>query len=105
MKIIGEANERFIVSLTENELANVMGLFSKYDLLRPFLNNAIKKEIDIEISDIYKKHESIVRLQNTKDYDSARTKLRGMLEALTSIEDKISKFEIVPEKKKEDFNT
>ena len=90
MKIISEiSDEKVLVSLKKDELANLLGEYSSYKVKREFLQQVIKNETEIEISDIYKKHLLINSLQKTSDYDKARAKLQNILEALTPIESKI----------------
>ena len=91
MKIIAAMpNERILVSLKENELANLLGEYSRHNVKSEFINQAIKSETEIDISDIYDKHSLIVAIQKTSEYDTARRKLENMLEALTPIENKIT---------------
>lgn len=91
MKIISKIpGERVLVSLKEDELSNVLGEYSRYDIKEKFYEQAIKGELEIDISDIYKKHRLIHSLQNQSDYQKARGKLEELLEALTPIESKVS---------------
>ena len=90
MKIISEiSNEKVLVSLTKGELANLLGEYGEHQIKYDFLQNVIKKELDINVSDIYKKHRLINSLQKESDYYKARSKLESMLKALTPIENKI----------------
>ena len=92
MKVIAEMpNERVLVSVTRDELANLLGEYSKFDVKKEFMDMAIKNETEIEISDIYKKHRLIYGFQTEAAYSKARHKLEEMLEALTPIENKIEK--------------
>ncbi|HZI26244.1 MAG TPA: hypothetical protein VFD46_14265 [Chryseolinea sp.] len=92
MKIIAQTpNERVLVSLTDNELANLLGEYSRYDVKREFMEHAIKNETEIEISDIYQKHRLIADMQKNSEYESARHQLEKLLRALTPIENKIAK--------------
>lgn len=92
MKIIAETpNERVLVSLRKDELANILGEYSKFDVKREFMETAIKNETEIDICDIYQKHRLIVDLQKQSEYEQARYKLNKLLEALTPIENKILK--------------
>lgn len=90
MKIIAQTpNERVLVSVTESELANLLGHYSKYDVKREFIETSIKSEIEISISDIYQKHDLINQLQKNEDYQKARHALNALMNALTPIENKV----------------
>lgn len=87
MKIIGQANEGYIVNVSSVELANILGLYSSYDSeFREAVNRAIKYETDIPISDIYKHYYNLKSVVASPEYDTARAKLTKMLEALTPID-------------------
>ena len=81
--------ERFLVSLTKDELANVVGHYSKYDLKAEFVKDSIRGEIELEISDIYKKHRLIDEFQKTEAVEAARTQIQKLLRTLTPIENKV----------------
>lgn len=92
MKVIAEIpGDKVLVELSKDEFANVCGHYSKYS--KGF---DIKDTVgeDIEISDIYHKHRQIHRIQNSHEYEKARSKLQDMLNALIPIEDKIQKIKI-----------
>ena len=90
MKIISQMpNERVLISIKDDELANILGSYSKYDIKKDFIDQAIKTEVEIEICDIYQKHRLINSIQNSAEYETARRKLEEMLRALTPIENKI----------------
>lgn len=92
MKIISQIpGDRVLVSLKADELANILGHYSGHDLKRDFYDDVIKSELELEVSDIYKKHRLINDLQKQNNYEKARTKLETMLSALKPIEDKIAK--------------
>ena len=82
-------NERVLISIKRDELANLLGEYSKYDVKKEFIDQAIKTETEIEISDIYVKHRLINDIQNKAEYDKARRKLEEILIALTPIENKV----------------
>jgi len=90
MKIIAQTpNDRILVSLQMDELANLIGEYSKYDVKTAFINDSIKNDTEIQISDIYVKHKLIVGLQSQSEYESARAQLNKLLKALTPIENKV----------------
>ena len=96
MEIISRVpEEKVLVMLSEDELANILGHYSKYskvsdsESFHEFLNKGIKNRLQIEVSDIYKKAEAVQRIMSSSSYDKARTKLENMLKALTPIEDKL----------------
>ena len=60
-----------------------------HDLKNDFMNQAIKTEVEIDVCDIYRKHGLINSIQSSAEYQTARRKLKDMLEALTPIEEKI----------------
>lgn len=92
MKIIAQTpNERVLVSLTENELANLLGVYSRFDTKREFIEGAIKSETEIEVSDIYRKHSLINELQKNEEYKKARQALEKLMSALSPIENKVIK--------------
>lgn len=95
MKIISQIpGNRVLVSLKEDELANILGHYSGSKLTRDFYTDVMTKETEIDVSDIYKKHSEIVNLQNKSDYDTARRKLQDILDALTPIESKVKKLPV-----------
>jgi len=91
MKIISKLPKgNCLVTMTNVELANILGYNSQYDeqyldIVEAFINN----EKDIPISIIYKKHMDIQNILNTAHYDTARKRLTDMLNALTPIENLI----------------
>lgn len=88
MKIIAELpDNKVLVELTKDELANIIGHYSHYD---EGFKEKIKIGATVDVSDIYKKHRLIKSLQDSKEYDQARKKVKDILDALTPIEDKIN---------------
>ena len=89
MKIIGEASEYYVIKVTKDELANILGYYStassgfSYKKIKLY----IEKEISIEISKIYTHHNELHALLNESHYQKARTKLKSMLDAITNVED------------------
>lgn len=98
MKVIAETtfdglNRNYLVSVTESELANIMGYVGSYAM--PIkIPNLIKDGTDVPISDIYKHYSKFRDQLDQREYDKARTKLKEMLNALTPIEDLINKTKI-----------
>jgi len=93
MKVIAKLpDDKCLVEVTNDELANICGHYSRY--AKEFNINI---GIDINISDIYKKHDLIITLQKLRSYDTARKKLNDMLNALTPIEDKINQLIVTNE--------
>lgn len=91
MKIISRIpTSKVLVSITEDELANILGQYSNIDITREFYDNAIKNEVDIQISDVYKKNFLINSIKKQSDYATARNQLQAMLDAITPIKDKVS---------------
>jgi hypothetical protein len=91
MKIIAETpNDRVLVSLRRDELANILGHYSGHDLKRDFMTESIKSECEIEVSDIYQKHRLISAFQNSGEFEAARTRLNRLMTALTPIESKVT---------------
>lgn len=93
MKIISKVpTDKVMVVMTTHELANVMGNYSHYsDRQSQAVDKAIREEINLPISDIYKKHYLITSLVKQADYDRARRKLEDMVEAMTPVEDMLEK--------------
>jgi len=91
MKIISEVpNNRYLVIVTDDELANIVGDPSHYTTgFDTAVKGAIKNESDIQISIIYKKHSMIQDELNSRLADKARAKLQKMLDTLTPIENLI----------------
>lgn len=86
MRVIAELpNDKVLVEMSKDEFANIIGYYSKNSG-----SFQIKIGVDVDISDIYRKHNLIKSLQNTAEYDRARKKLKDILDALTPIEDKIN---------------
>ena len=86
MKVIAEIpkGDKVLVEMTTTEMANILGAYSGHSL-----QVTVGKEY--KASYIYNKHSSIVNVQNEADYNTARAKLRAMLNALTPIEDLLNK--------------
>ena len=85
MRVLGENKRGFIVSLSKEELANVLGIYSEYsaefkDLLKQ-VNN-----VDIPISKIYKNYIKVKSIVSTPEYDKAITKLKNMQQVLEAID-------------------
>ena len=96
MKIISRLNkERFHVTMSGSELANLMGVCSQFDLKSDDLDKFIKTEIDIPISDIYNQHKRIKAFQDYKGTKESRENLLKLLNALTPIENKVEKLSLI----------
>lgn len=85
MKVIAKTREEnskmyVIVEMTDEELANIIGRCSCYDI--PSIDRLIKEDVDIQISKIYSQYSPFCNILK----DKARKKLEDMLEALTPIE-------------------
>ncbi len=90
MKIISKIpDDSFLLKVTSQELANILGFHSKYDIKDEFLKPAMSLEKDIEICDIYKDYHRITGILNSSEGETARGKLNNMLKALTPIENKM----------------
>lgn len=89
MKIIGQANENYIVSVSSVELANILGFYSNWDDgFRGAVATAIKHETDLQVSKIYEHYYNLKHVVTSNEgYDNARKRLEDMLKALTPIED------------------
>jgi len=86
MKILAEKEKGFIVELSENELANVLGYYSAIGSgYYKDIKIAMKNTTDLPISEIYQKHYRIKNLQQQADYNTAIAKLSEMIEALTPV--------------------
>jgi hypothetical protein len=89
MIIMGEAKDSFIVELSKDELARVLGYNGWH---APGFIGATKRAIidrsNVDVSRVYSKYTSIAKVLSDQqhDYDKARTKLQEMLDALTPIE-------------------
>ena len=87
MKIISRiSEEHFLLKVTKNELANLLGEYSFYSIKDAFVEQAIKLESDVVISDIYAKHGEVKDFQ--KDMERAKEQLMKMHSALETIEKK-----------------
>jgi hypothetical protein len=90
MIIISELPEyKVLVTMTKDELANILGQSSKYSIEKDFIYEAIKNQTNLNASDIYNKHVLIKDIQNLSSYNTARKRLEEMLKALTPIEDQV----------------
>lgn len=78
-----DLNRYVLVEMTENELANIMGEYSHYDIP---IDKLVKEGTDIQISQIYEQYNIYRNILKLADYDKARRKLEDMLKALTPIE-------------------
>lgn len=85
MRILGENNEGFIVSLSKVEIANIFGLYSEFsDGFKTKLKQAEGE--DIPISTIYQHYFAVKNILNAPEYDKAISKLKDMQQVLTSID-------------------
>ena len=85
MRVLGENKEGFIVSLSREELANVLGIYSEYSAeFKDSLKQA--NNVDIPISKIYKNYIKVRSIVSSPEYDKATTKLKNMQQALESID-------------------
>lgn len=85
MRVLGENKEGFIVSLSREELANVLGIHNEFS---DKFNGLIKQanNLDIPISKIYKNYIKVRSIVSTPEYDKAITKLKNMQQALEAID-------------------
>lgn len=96
MKIIGNAAEHYILRVSKEEMANIMGLSSSYvNDFHKKVDNAAKNQTDIKVSDIYRKHHSLEYLLKQKPFSDARKELNAMCERLKPIEALISGLPVV----------
>ena len=103
MIIIAEKpNDRVLVDLSYDELANILGEYSKYsDGIHKKVDTLIESGIEIDVTPIYKNHELIHALLNQPKYSKARTQLAEMLKAITPMESLIETLAIHTPKPKE----
>lgn len=88
MKILGASNDSdYIVQLTGNELANVLGFYGRYDAEFIKRIKLAKEGKDLPISSVYSNYHKIKGIVGSSNYDKARAKLGEMLEALKPIEE------------------
>lgn len=88
MKILGASNDSdYIVQLTGNELANVLGFYGRYDAEFTKMVKYAKMGEDLPISLVYSNYHKIKGIVNGSNYDKARAKLGEMLEVLKPIEE------------------
>lgn len=103
MKIISEIpTEKILVSMTKDEFANIVGFYSHYALngeRKNIINDAIKEEREINISEIFQQHQLITELQKSDNFQEARRKLNSMLKALTVIENKVVSLPVLKDSK------
>lgn len=91
MKVIGKAEDYYIVQVHESELAPIIGCKSNYDAdFRNIVNSSLKGA-DIKVSKIYQNYCKVKSISSSNKYDLARTKLEEMLEALTPLEELVNK--------------
>lgn len=97
MKIIGLAGDNIIIEATMNEVANLVGAYSKYQIKEAGVgydyDTLFRVGTDIKISKIYEDMTAIQNIRLSKEYDSARHKLEKMLEVLTPIEDLVKQLQ------------
>jgi hypothetical protein len=74
MKIIGKGKNNFILEASRVELANLIGFYSKYDVLH------LKVGIDIKVHQMYEQLFKLSRFKEEMDAMSAN--LSGFAEAL-----------------------
>lgn len=95
MKVIGEAGEEsYIVQMSSEELANVLGFYSKYDADLHQLIKQSRNGTNIPISSVYQNYFKVKGIVESSDYDKARTKLNEMLNALKPIEELVTKLKV-----------
>lgn len=103
MKIVAQIpKDAYLVKLTKQELAHVMGHYSSYGSdFHKKIDEIIGKELEINVSDIYSKHSSIVSFQDSRNLKKARKELEDLLESLTPIEEAVEKLSKIIEKSSE----
>lgn len=93
MKIISRVpKEKVMVIMSEDELANILGHYSRYS--EGFIKSieaAIAAETEFDVKLFYQKYQLIAGLQKQSEYDKARATLQTMLRALTPVEDLLMK--------------
>lgn len=91
MKILAEKHEGYILDVTKDELANILGYHSAYsdEFRRAAINDAIKHNTPVKISDIYKDYERTRYYKENERLKEAATKLKQMIKALEPIEEVI----------------
>lgn len=92
MRIIGEAGEdSYIVQMTSDEVANVLGFYSKYDVTLQQLVRQSRNGVNLPISSVYQNYHKVKGIVEGSDYDKARTKVKDILKALEPIEELVTK--------------
>lgn len=91
MEILGTSNnENYIVQLTEVELANILGFYSRYDVdFIKMVKEAMGRK-SIPISLIYQNYYRIKSIVENSEYTKAKTKLQEMINAIEPIDKLIS---------------
>lgn len=91
MKILAEKHEGYILDVTGDELANILGWHSRYSdgFKKSDIQDAIKNGSAVKISEIYRDYERTRFYKNNERLKEAATKLRQMAEALEPIEEVI----------------
>lgn len=94
MKIIGIANDNVIIEADKNEIANLVGAYSKHQLDKEKdgydYDTLFRVGVKFNISKIYNKMRNLQYIKINSEYDSARSKLKEMLDSLTPIEDLVT---------------
>lgn len=91
MKVIGEGTgaESFIVHVSRDELANMMGFYSSYSPEFIEQRNLALAGNVVDISKIYRNYYKVKALIERAPYDKAITKLEEMIEAIKPIDELI----------------
>lgn len=91
MKILGASNnEDYIVQLTKEELANILGFYSKYDVEFARIVKEALKGKPIPISLIYRNYWKVKSIVESSEYSKAKSKLQEMIDAIEPIDELIS---------------
>lgn len=85
MKIIGETKEGFILEASKDEVANLKGFYSDYQLKGD--NNISKLGEKIEVEKIYSKYKAFERIITTDDFKNALNRLKDTVEVLTPVQE------------------
>ena len=83
MKIIGETKEGYIIEASKDEVANIMGFYSNFQIPT---DKKVKIGEEIEIEKIYARYRAFESIIKSKDFNNALLRLTDTIEVLTPVE-------------------
>lgn len=89
MKIIGDTENGFILEASKDEVANLKGFYSDYNLRSNVNNKELESKIGgiIEIEPIYSRYRTFESIIKSTDFSKVLDRLKDTVEVLTSAQE------------------